>query len=638
MSYRPGGSARATLRRMPSEVVAMGIDYGTSNTVAMLRWLDGRVQPLLFEGSPLLPSAVYVDGDGRRIVGRDALHHGRFEPARLEPNPKRLVDDESALLGGRAVPVPELIAAVLEHVRIEAERAGGGPGTSVALTHPAGWGPVRRQVMTDAARIAGFDRVTLVPEPTAAAHYFTGVLRRPMLDGHALVVYDLGGGTFDASVVARHGGAIDTLAVDGLDDVGGLDIDAAVIAWIGERFGASHPDRWARLTAPVDLADHQQRRALWHDARVAKEMLSRAPAVPLHLPAIGVDAQLTREEFEAVVRPLLTRTVRATTALIRAADVTAAQLSGVLLVGGSSRVPLVATLLHRAAGVAPTVTEQPELVVAEGALYTTPDTTGVPAALLTSGVPPAGSHAAGFHAAGSHAAGSRASDETQRIVAPVTQVAVPALTGSTPTGPTLTRSTLTVRPGVAPDVAPPVSGQSRRRRRNVTATGVVAVAAVLLGSGLAWAYDRPPDRSETTGPPASALAAGVTPPAGPSPTPSPPRGTPTDDVVTRHTFSNPASPPTSSSSSSAPPSCGQIVVPNVVGSTVDTATNALKAAKLTRTPAVREETALVSFMVGTVIRQSPKAGACVAANQSISLVKGVKGVQAPTNQTVKPGP
>src|SRR5689334_14759996 len=87
---------------------ALGVDYGTSNTVAVLRWPDGRTQPLLFEGSPLLPSAVFAAADGHLIVGHDALHHARFEPARLEPNPKRLIDDEVVLLGGREVRTVDL--------------------------------------------------------------------------------------------------------------------------------------------------------------------------------------------------------------------------------------------------------------------------------------------------------------------------------------------------------------------------------------------------------------------------------------------------------------------------------------------------------------------------------------------------
>src|SRR5689334_12489904 len=107
---------------------------------------------------------------------------------------------------------------------------------------------------------------------------------------------------------------------------------------------------------------------LWDDVRIAKEMLSRAPAVLVRLPALDLEIQLTRDEFEAAVQPLLARTVRTTSALIRYANLTQENIAGLLLVGGASRVPLVATLLHRSLNIAPVATEQPELIVAEGAL------------------------------------------------------------------------------------------------------------------------------------------------------------------------------------------------------------------------------------------------------------------------------
>src|SRR5690242_9365882 len=104
----------------------LGIDFGTSNTVAMLRWPDGRVKPLLFDASSLLPTAVFAPPTGDLVVGTDALHHARFDPAGLEPNPKRHIDELSVLLGAREVPVVELVAAVLRRVLIEALRVSNG--------------------------------------------------------------------------------------------------------------------------------------------------------------------------------------------------------------------------------------------------------------------------------------------------------------------------------------------------------------------------------------------------------------------------------------------------------------------------------------------------------------------------------
>src|SRR5947207_15474560 len=212
---------------------ALGIDFGTSSTVALLRWPDGRVKPLLFDSSPLLPSAVFGAPDGAFEVGRDALHRGRFAPACLEPNPKRRVDEDTVLLGEREVAVTALFTEVLRRVAAEATRlTGRGRLPETALATPAGWGPVRRLVLADAATAAGLPDVRFVPEPVAAAHYFTGVLGQEVAPGYALVVYDFGAGTFDASVVRRTGAGFEVVAVDGLGDVGGLDVDAAVVAWL----------------------------------------------------------------------------------------------------------------------------------------------------------------------------------------------------------------------------------------------------------------------------------------------------------------------------------------------------------------------------------------------------------------------
>src|SRR5688572_21658706 len=338
---------------MVSAAFGLGVDFGTSSTVAMLRWPDGRVKPLLFEGSPLLPSAVFAPTEGPLVVGSDALHHGRFEPSQLEPNPKRLIDDEGLLLGNREVSVLELFTAVLKHVAAEAARVTGGVVPTTALAYPAGWGTVRRGALLDAAQAAGLGEVTLVPEPVAAADYFTRVLNRDVPVGQALVVYDLGAGTFDSSAVRRVEAGFEVAAVDGLNDIGGLDLDAAIVKWLRDGPAAGRDEEWAKIENPVAPEDRRRRRELWDDVRIAKEMLSRAPAVLLRLPAFDLEVQFTREEFEAAAQPLLNRTVRTTAALIRYASLTQDNIAGLLLVGGASRVPLVATLLHRTLNIAP---------------------------------------------------------------------------------------------------------------------------------------------------------------------------------------------------------------------------------------------------------------------------------------------
>lgn len=346
--------------------IRLGIDFGTSNTVAVLRWSDGRTRTLLFDGSPQLPSAVYADPSGRLLVGRDAVRSARIQPECFERNPKRLIDDGTVLLGNAEIPVVDLIAAVLRQVRSEALRiTGGAPIREVVITHPVAWGTPRRSRLIEAAARAGLGRPYLVNEPVAAAAYFTMILRNSLPDGRCLVVYDFGAGTFDATVVRRTGDQLVALASEGLADVGGLDIDAAIVGAVKEAISADYPEEWERLSQPTTSADRRLRDQLWEDVRGVKEMLSRTPQAFIHVPLIDKDIPLGREELEQLARPLLEQTVNATAAVLR--TVPASTVAGVFLVGGSSRIPLVATLLHRALRIAPLAIEQPELVVAEGA-------------------------------------------------------------------------------------------------------------------------------------------------------------------------------------------------------------------------------------------------------------------------------
>jgi molecular chaperone DnaK len=353
---------------------ALGIDLGTSNTAAVLRWPEGRVKPVLFDGNPLLPSAVYAESGRSLLTGRDAVHSARVDPARYEPNPKRRIDDGTVLLGESEVPVVDLFAAVLSRVVEEARRiTGGAVPASATLTCPANWAAPRRAVLTGAAARAGLSAVRLVEEPVAAAAYFASVLGRDIPTGSVVVVHDLGAGTFDASVVARTtDGGFEVLAVDGRGDIGGLDIDAAVVAHLGRLFASRDPDNWARLTSPSTVEDRRHRRLLWDDVRAAKERLSRAQSADLVLPLLNIDVHLTREELERLAQPVLEQTVTVTQGAIQWAGKRGPRPSaGVFLVGGASRIPLLATLLHRATGLPPVAIEQPELVVAEGSLFAT---------------------------------------------------------------------------------------------------------------------------------------------------------------------------------------------------------------------------------------------------------------------------
>ncbi|SCG51036.1 Hsp70 family protein [Micromonospora coxensis] len=369
---------------------ALGVDLGTSNTVAVLRRPDGRTRPLLVDGHPILPSGVYADADGRLHVGRDAQRLAQVDPAGYEPNPKRRVDDETVELGGRAYPPAELLAATL-HVVAESAVATTGFLPPAVVTYPAAWSAPRRQVLHEALALAGWPTAAehtlsgpiapgtrLLREPVAAARYYTQVLRRPVPVGGAVAVFDFGGGTLDVAVVRNEGAdpwgdsGFTVVADGGVPDLGGLDLDAALVQRLGELVAPAHPERWARLTDPGTTTDRRDRQQLWDDVRGAKEMLSRAEVAPVAVPGVAAAFRLTREDLERLAAPLLARAVAATRDVVAAAGLTPGQLAGLFLVGGSSRMPLVARMLHAELGVAPTVLEQPELPVAEGALTDLP--------------------------------------------------------------------------------------------------------------------------------------------------------------------------------------------------------------------------------------------------------------------------
>lgn len=346
----------------------LGVDLGTSHTVALIR--DGdTVTPLLFDGSPLLPSAVYVDPDGQLHTGRDAIHWARIEPARFEPNPKRRVDDQTLLLGETELQMPKVLGAVLERVRHECVRVTGvTPPTT--LTHPATWGPTRRRTLENAATAAGFGSHRMLAEPVAAA---TSFIQHPGVEvpvGSAVVVFDFGGGTFDVSVLGRTADQFDVWSVDGAEDIGGLDIDYRLVSHLGGQL-VDTPE-WTRLMQPATPDDRRLHRMFVDDVRSAKEQLSRHARADLIVPLLNRQIHLTRHELDEVAGPLLARAMGMTTAVIRSCQLPRERVAGVFLVGGASRMPLVATLLHRQTGIAPTVLDHPELVVAHGATLAPP--------------------------------------------------------------------------------------------------------------------------------------------------------------------------------------------------------------------------------------------------------------------------
>ncbi|MEJ2856152.1 MULTISPECIES: Hsp70 family protein [unclassified Saccharothrix] len=348
----------------------LSIDLGTSNTVAVLAAHGRPPRVVEVDGSATMPSAVYCEEDGSLVVGRDAERRARLDPSRFEPNPKRRVDDGMLLLGENVVPVTDALAAVLRRVLEETTRQLGGETLDeVRLTHPAQWGPTRRNVLLSAARLAGVTcDIVPVPEPVAAASHYAS-----LAVGQALAVYDLGAGTFDVAIVGATQNGFTVLAEDGLQDLGGLDVDQALLEHVGRQVSHRDPAGWQRLLRPETTADRRARRALQEDVRAAKESLSRHAHTEVPMPEPFEDVLVNRSDLEALIRPSMLRSVELLASTIRSTGLAPNQLAGIYLVGGSSRIPLVATMIAEQVRVVPTSLDQPETAVALGAHHVPKD-------------------------------------------------------------------------------------------------------------------------------------------------------------------------------------------------------------------------------------------------------------------------
>jgi molecular chaperone DnaK len=361
-------------------VNVLSVDLGTANTVAVLR-IDGQPPRLIeFDGAPALPSAVFADeANGRLLVGREAQERARTDPSRFEPRPKRRVDEGTVLLGDAVVSVTTLLGAVLHRVVAEAVQVLGGlPPDELRLTHPDEWDAARRTVLVAAARLSGLtSEPVLIPESVAAAAHFTssGEHLRP---GEAVAVYNLGAATFTCAVLGATGQGIVVLAENGLTDVAGLAIDQALLEYAGRAVSHRDPGQWQRLLRPESVEDRIAQRELRDAVRVAKEKLAtqQIATVPMPRPFDNVD--VTRTELDALIRPNLLRGAELLDRTITQAGLVPANLLGAYLVGGSSRMPLVATFIGEHLELRPISDPAPETAVAFGALEAVTDGTGTP--------------------------------------------------------------------------------------------------------------------------------------------------------------------------------------------------------------------------------------------------------------------
>lgn len=344
----------------------VSVDFGTSSTCTVASVGGADPQVVVIDGQPILPSAVFAAADGALFVGHEAERQAAVDPARFEPHPKRRIDEGELLLGSSVLRVGDVIRAVLQRVVGEARRQAGGAAVDLlVLTHPADWGAVRTRELRQAAAGLGTE-VVLVPEPVAAAVFHSA--GHGLADGAALAVLDVGGGTVDASVVRKRGRSFRVLATRGDPNFGGADIDQLLLEHVGGIVSAADEQAWRRLVEGREMADRRRRRVLRQDVRGAKETLSRHSYTDVPMPPPFTDAHVTRSDLERLIAEPLGRAADLVLSTLRDGQVAPRHLAGVFLVGGSSRVPMVARLIHERTGIVPTTLDQPETVVARGAL------------------------------------------------------------------------------------------------------------------------------------------------------------------------------------------------------------------------------------------------------------------------------
>jgi molecular chaperone DnaK (HSP70) len=349
---------------MDDMTYALGLDLGTTYTAAAI-WRDGTVDMVgLGTHSHVIPSVVHLREDGTLVTGEAALRRAATEPGRTGREFKRRLGDPTPmLLGGTPLAAPDLMTALLRDVLATVTEREGGPPAAVALTHPANWGQFKIDLLRQSAVACGLTDVALVTEPVAAAvHYAAGAGVAP---GATVAVFDLGGGTFDVAVLRRTDDGFELLGEPvGLERVGGVDFDHAVMAHVeravADALGSRSPSDPEVAVALARLHD---------ECVAAKEGLSEDSEVtiPVALPGLWTDVRMTRQEFESMIAPVLAEPMRAFQRGLASAGVTGDELDAVVMVGGSSRVPLVAETVASALGRPVALDTHPKHAVALGA-------------------------------------------------------------------------------------------------------------------------------------------------------------------------------------------------------------------------------------------------------------------------------
>jgi peptide/nickel transport system substrate-binding protein len=332
---------------------ALAVDFGTSATKAVLRWPDGRTEPLLFAGAPALASGVHATARAL-LTGPAAASRAFVDPAGYEPAPKLRLVDPDARIGPDAIPVRDLVAAILHQVwQVALTATGDAPG-SVTLTHPGNWSAATAQSLRSAARQAGMPDPRLVTDPVAAAAYAVAQHRLPLAPGASLVVCDHGASGYTASVVRRENAGYTLLSQVSVVDAGGLAVDDRILADLGEGVTGIDPAEWRGLVEPRNDTDRLAALIVRDRVVSARESLSDPGADPtIAVPALGVRVPLSRDRLESIIRPAIEEAVSATARAVRAAGLSEVALAPMLLVGGCANLPLVAALLAERFGTEP---------------------------------------------------------------------------------------------------------------------------------------------------------------------------------------------------------------------------------------------------------------------------------------------
>jgi molecular chaperone DnaK (HSP70) len=333
----------------------LGIDVGTTFTAAAIcrQAPDGTVLSELFPlgaRAASVPSVLFVSPD-TTLVGEAAERRALTDPDYVVRDFKRrLGDDTPIIVGDSPHHAHSLAAALVDWVVERVTSREGEPPDAIAVTYPAAWGLHRKSVLQKAL---GPD-VLLLTEPQAAAMHYSSASR--VEPGSTIAVYDLGGGTFDAAVVHKTAdGSFELLGPpEGIECLGGIDFDDLVLERVLPSTGCDDAVAMARLR---------------RECTEAKEALSSdvQTVVPVLLPDVRTQASLTRPEFESLIKPILLATVQSLSRAIAAAGLRAADVTSVLLVGGSSRIPLVTDLISAELGRPVAVDTDPKGVVALGA-------------------------------------------------------------------------------------------------------------------------------------------------------------------------------------------------------------------------------------------------------------------------------